>query len=806
MADYVISIELTGDESDLDDALDNAASSAKGFESKLKGIGKAIIAAFAVDKVIEFGKSVIETTAHLDAMDAKFDQIFKGTEGIDAMARMEKISGETNTHMNRLKENFSNFGAQAKGAGMVGVEAMNQTERATRMAADAAAFYDIKMEDAAAALSSFLKGNFNAGDAIGVFTSAKAMDTRANELWGKSWKDLTESERQWLLLDTVEKMYEMNGALGQASRESGEYEKALENMKDTWDELKRTMGEPFLPTVIAGMQGLTSTMQDLDGFIKNFTTNWEGIKSSLEGTTLGNIIAEFEELGSIFDGLKQTFADFGDTGNFDQLVTGVTSAIDGFFSTVTEMIPLFSDLGAEMLGELGRGIVNSYPDLISGFGEIVVALMQGMNNLRMELIPAMFEFSGNTMKSLAEGFIAHGPAVAESIITTMKDIILQLIENWSEHFEMMRVLGGNMISAISEGIIEYGPDVLIAIGQIGLMILEALAEIGIALLESGIEWMMNLGQGMLEGFDGAIIIISELINGVLEAVGTAAINFVVAGIEWMAGLVTGIATGAGNVLTSVNTTAQNAGQAVHQAVVNFISGGLQWMIGVANGVLSGAGQVISSVTTTGSQAIASVLSFVGQFLSGGLQWVSSIARGIMSGVGQVLSSARSVGTGAVGAVRGFIGQMVSVGGDLIRGVARGVSGAAGVVVGAVRSAISSAVGAAKRALGIASPSRIMRDEVGRWIPEGVAVGIEMRANSITREMKHLDDLVAMDTGNINQSINQDLNRNITNNDDSMRTDRLVTVNIYDNEFTGEDNADDLYQEFVKRFEREVVFG
>ena len=59
------------------------------------------------------------------------------------------------------------------------------------------------------------------------------MDVASNEMYGKSWADLTESERQWLLLDTVEKTYEMNGAMGQATREAG----CL--MKIPWVILKR---------------------------------------------------------------------------------------------------------------------------------------------------------------------------------------------------------------------------------------------------------------------------------------------------------------------------------------------------------------------------------------------------------------------------------------------------------------------------------------------------------------------------------------------------------------------------------------
>lgn len=106
--------------------------------------------------------------------------------------------------------------------------------------------------------------NFEAGDAIGVFTNAKQMDVKANEQYGKSWADLTEAERQWLLLDTVEKTYEMNGAIGQAVRESGELANVQGNLTATWDRFKSTIGEPILQNiVIPGMMALMDVITNL---------------------------------------------------------------------------------------------------------------------------------------------------------------------------------------------------------------------------------------------------------------------------------------------------------------------------------------------------------------------------------------------------------------------------------------------------------------------------------------------------------------------------------------------------------------
>lgn len=234
-----------------------------GVQSSLKGVASAIGIGFSVAAVKSFGNEIIETTAELQAMDAQFNQIFKGEEGEAALEAINKQADDLGIHADRLKDSFNSFGGQVKGAGMDAAQALEATSKATQLAADAAAFYDVNLESSSASLASFMKGNFEAGDAIGVFTNAKQMDVRSNEMYGKSWADLAESERQWLLLDTVSKTYEMNGAMGQAAREQGNWANVTENLSATWHSFLEIVGGPILSGAVAVIQGITGAVSAL---------------------------------------------------------------------------------------------------------------------------------------------------------------------------------------------------------------------------------------------------------------------------------------------------------------------------------------------------------------------------------------------------------------------------------------------------------------------------------------------------------------------------------------------------------------
>ncbi len=282
------------------------------MSDSFKKLGVAIVAAFSVSAIKSFGQILIETTAGLQAMDAQFDQIFKGAEGEKAMKALNEQSEELGIHTDILKKSYNSFGAQLKGAGLDAQKSLEGTTKATSLAADAAAFYDTSMETASASLASFLKGNFEAGDAIGVFTNATQMSTAAQKEYKKSWDKLTEAEKQWLLLDKVSEVYELNGAVGQAIREQNNWAIVSGNLRAEWDRFLEVVGAPVLENVVAIVKGLTvalgalvAVMQENPAAVSTFMNL---ILALLGGLTTYLIV---KNISGMVLGLSNAFTVFG---------------------------------------------------------------------------------------------------------------------------------------------------------------------------------------------------------------------------------------------------------------------------------------------------------------------------------------------------------------------------------------------------------------------------------------------------------------------------------------------------------------
>lgn len=319
-----ITIDTGADEAkkELSSLGDNVQKQEGKMSKSMSNIAKGVIAAFSVRAIINFGKKTVEASAELQAMEAQFDQVFKGEENTQALDRINNQVEDLGINADRLTSSWNSFGGQVKGAGMDSEMALEAVDKATRLAADSAAFYDKSLEESSASLASFMKGNFAAGDAIGVFTNAKQMDVKANEMYDKSWADLTESERQWLLLDTVDKTYEMNGAMGQASREAGSYENVMGNLRATFERLYATIGEPILEAFLVVVQNVTAWIEGNMPLIETTINSiFEGIK-----TTWDNVLSPvLTILWDILKGIVQWVAD--NWGTVETIFRGVFEAI-----------------------------------------------------------------------------------------------------------------------------------------------------------------------------------------------------------------------------------------------------------------------------------------------------------------------------------------------------------------------------------------------------------------------------------------------------------------------------------------------
>lgn len=129
-------------------------------------------------------------------------------------------------------------------------------------------------------------------------------------------------------------------------------------------------------------------------------------------------------------------------------------------------------------------------------------------------------------------------------------------------------------------------------------------------------------------------------------------------------------------------------------------------------------------------------------------WFSGIINSIGNIAKNVIGFFRDAFNGAVNAIKSI--NWGGIGMDIIRGIGNGIAGMAGWLADKAKAAVGAAKDQLKSFLGIHSPSRVMRDEVGKMMGMGVAEGIDASTHNVMSSMK---DLANVSMGSFDSSVN-----------------------------------------------------
>lgn len=406
---------------DANKAIDETTGKAEGASGKIGAIfGKlagVLGALFAGKAIFDFGKSTVEAAATAQAMKAQFSAVF-GKLAPEAKSTVDKMAKEMGILPNRLNPLFTSLTSKYKGLGASSEEAMQLASKGSHIAADAAAFYDKSLEETSGALNSFINGNYEGGESIGLFANETQIASWASKNLGLDWDSLDEKGKQIARMGYAEAMQKAAGATGQAARESDGYENVMGNLKQAWEDFKATVGGPLLQPVVSGIKIAVQwfqTAQDWlgklkkelkeNGAVQSFKNTLDNVSTAIQNITgllpqmnapnakqmagdFADIASKIEDASKFVKDLTQSIAelDFGAlTEKFAPLIAGVGAMATawGIYSlalgikSAAETVAIISmyamDVAAATLGATMAFLMSPITLIIIGIGLLVAA-------------------------------------------------------------------------------------------------------------------------------------------------------------------------------------------------------------------------------------------------------------------------------------------------------------------------------------------------------------------------------------------------------------------------------------------------
>lgn len=414
-----------------------------------------------------------------------------------------------------------------------------------------------------------------------------------------------------------------------------------------------------------------------------------------------------------------------------------------------------------MLGDISQGSADKMNRIAMAYGQMSSAGKVSLEDVK-QMIEAGFnplqeisESTGESMSSLYDR-ISKGTISVDEITASMERATsaggkyYQSMEKQSHTFSGMistlkdnaMQLLGDVVEPISTAMTdELLPSAIKAINDLQ----NAFEKDGLqGLLDSGGAIIANLVTGMMQQLpslvDGAVQILNSFVIGlndnvdVLVSAAAQIVQTLCLGLLQMLPqiltfgmqLVSSIAEGISQMLPQLIPAAVQCILTLTDALLanidQIISAGIDLLVALAEGIGQAIPLLLAKIPTIIVKLIGAIIEQLPKLIMLGPKLIIALAKGIINGIGNLLGAAKS-------AISQFINKFkdvnwADVGISILKGIASGITGAAGFIVNAAKNAAKKALNSVKNFLGIHSPSAVFRDEVGKYMAQGIGVGFE----------------------------------------------------------------------------------
>ena len=428
----------------------------------------------------------------------------------------------------------------------------------------------------------------------------------------------------------------------------------------------------------------------------------------------------------------------------------------GYGGTKTEMERLIADANKvkEANGEMADLSIDSFADVTEAIH--IIQEEMGITGTTAKEAASTIEGSVNSAKAAWDNFLT-GSITAEEFAESFSTAAFVILKNLAEIIprlastipaiavslcqqlatavqeggsEMLSSAGTFMLNSLTNGIVVGIPQ-LLAQGSEMLHQYQSVIQTNFpVIMQIGVSIITNLLTGILSAAPQIIAQVGEMMTTWVDTVLGMLPTILDSGSQMIQNLLQGLVENAPKILQQAFDMTSNFIQTILSHLPSILQAGVNLILNLLSGLVQAALQIIQQAAQMLAEFISTIASHLPEILQKGIEIVGELIAGLISRIPDVISSTIDI----ISSIQESFDNIdwVSIGLNIIDGIVSGIISAAGSLVDAAVGAAEDAVEAVKDWLGIASPSKLMRDEVGKYMALGMGIGFEK--NVPTEEM------------------------------------------------------------------------
>ena len=226
--------------------------------------------------------------------------------------------------------------------------------------------------------------------------------------------------------------------------------------------------------------------------------------------------------------------------------------------------------------------------------------------------------------------------------------------------------------------------------------------------------------------------VPTLIAGVLQ---TGLPLLVDQGLQMIKSLSSGISMNLPTLAISALGMIASLSRGLSENVGEIIASGIKLLKGLIQGLKNAIPALVYYVPEIIHNIVTTIIENLPEIISSGIELMGSLIEGISQMLPDIVQAMLDI----CGELLRIVTEIdwLKLGKDIVDGIISGISSMGSALWESLKEVASNALRSVKNFLGIGSPSKVFRDQIGQWIPEGVAVGVEANTKSLTDAMKEM---------------------------------------------------------------------
>ena len=599
---------------------------------------------------------------------------------------LAKAASSSNTNVGMMGETFK-YVAPLAGA-------LNYSIEDTAVAVGLMANSGIKASQAGTALRSILtrlakptKDSSAAMEALNISLTDSKGQMR------KGFSGLTEEQKATYaaMLGGQEAMSGLLAIVNASDEDFDKLTQSIANSKNAAEDMANTM------------------LNNLQGDIAIFKSATEGLGIAV----YENLTAPMREATQAGTGMVESLSKALTDGGLNGLVAAAGSVLAQLVAQIAAVVPKVVQLATQLIQSFISGLQSNAPAIAAAVVAIGLTLVQGI----LSVAPSFIQAGLSLLSNLGIGIANALP----QLIASANACVVQIVSAFVSAAPQLLTAGAALISSLASGLAQAMPNVVQAAKSIVPKIAEGITSAIPKLASTAQSLMVNLGRFIEQNFPTLLKAGLEAVVKITGSVRDNAGKIVDGAIALAKALAKGLIDSIPTIIENVPTIVSNIANVINDNAPKIVKAGIELIGMLIKGLIQAIPTLIANIPKIISAVVDTLQAF--NWINLGSTVVSKIASGLSGAVGVAKNAMSFVMNALKGGAGDIVNSFFNIGKNIVQGLWNGISSLAGWIGKKISGFAADMVSGFKALLGIHSPSRVMRDVIGKNMGLGVVSGL-----------------------------------------------------------------------------------